>query len=118
MSEITQRREILFLYDVENNNPNGDPNDENKPRIDEENGRNLVTDVRLKRTIRDYLKDYKNQNIFVQEIVFEDGTIQDGKTRAKDFGKTKKRFLKMSWNHVLMCAFSVPPFPWIKIVLL
>ncbi len=94
MSEITQRREILFLYDVENNNPNGDPNDENKPRIDEENGRNLVTDVHLKRTIRDYLKDYKNQNIFVQEIVFEDGTIQDGKTRAKDFGKTKKEILE------------------------
>ncbi|MGC9513843.1 MAG: type I-B CRISPR-associated protein Cas7/Csh2 [Fidelibacterota bacterium] len=93
MSKITKRREILFLYDVENNNPNGDPNDENKPRIDEESGRNLVTDVRLKRTIRDYLKDYKNENIFVREIVFEDGTIQDGKTRAKDFGKNKKEIL-------------------------
>lgn len=94
MSEITKRREIVFLYDVENNNPNGDPNDENKPRIDEESGRNLVTDVRLKRTVRDYLKDYKNQNIFVREIVFENGTIQDGKTRAKDFGKAKQEILE------------------------
>ncbi|MDD3806800.1 MAG: type I-B CRISPR-associated protein Cas7/Csh2 [Candidatus Marinimicrobia bacterium] len=93
MSELTKRSEILFLYDVQNNNPNGDPNDENKPRYDEESGRNLVTDVRLKRTIRDYLKDYKNQNIFVQEIVRDDGTIQDGKSRAKDFGKTKQEIL-------------------------
>ena len=84
MSELTKRSEILFLYDVQNNNPNGDPNDENKPRYDEESGRNLVTDVRLKRTIRDYLKDYKNQNIFVQEIVLtaesdcDSGILHDG----------------------------------------
>jgi CRISPR-associated protein Csh2 len=45
MSEL-KRTEILFLYDVQNANPNGDPSDENKPRIDEETGHNIVTDVR------------------------------------------------------------------------
>jgi len=84
---ITNRSEILFLYDVTNANPNGDPVDENKPRIDEETGKNIVTDVRLKRTIRDYLKDFKQQEIFVREISDEDGSIQDAKQRAEDFLK-------------------------------
>ena len=50
---MNNRSEILFLYDVKWANPNGDPLDENKPRIDEETERCIVTDVRLKRTIRD-----------------------------------------------------------------
>lgn len=79
------RSEILFLYDIENANPNGDPNDENKPRIDEETGKNIVTDVRLKRTIRDYLFEMGN-DIFVQEKVYDsDGHIQDAKLRAADY---------------------------------
>ena len=49
---IMNRSEIIFLYDIADNNPNGDPLDSNKPRIDEETGENIVTDARLKRTIR------------------------------------------------------------------
>jgi len=97
---IKNRAEIVFLYDVKDANPNGDPLDENKPRIDEETGINIVTDVRLKRTIRDYLKDFKgydgktNKDIFVREIANEKGEIQDGKTRAKDFEENKKIVLE------------------------
>ena len=85
MSSVEKRSEILFLYDIQNANPNGDPNDENKPRIDEETGRNIVTDVRLKRTIRDYL--YENgDDIFVREVIYDNnGHIQDAKLRAKDY---------------------------------
>lgn len=79
------RSEVLFLYDVSWTNPNGDPVDENKPRIDEETGLNVVTDVRLKRTIRDYLHDYREQEIFVREIADDEGVIQDAKQRAEDF---------------------------------
>ncbi|HOM03578.1 MAG TPA: type I-B CRISPR-associated protein Cas7/Csh2 [Acetivibrio sp.] len=88
---IKNRQEILFLYDVTDANPNGDPLDENKPRIDEETGINIVTDVRLKRTVRDYLYSYKGfdgtngKDIFVREIKSEKGGIKDGKARAKDF---------------------------------
>lgn len=72
---IKNRSEILFLYDVTDANPNGDPMEENRPRIDEETGVNIVTDVRLKRTIRDYLRDFKGQSIFIQaEKVIEEGT--------------------------------------------
>ncbi len=85
MSDLKNRTEILFLYDIENANPNGDPNDENKPRIDEETGKNIVTDVRLKRTIRDYLFE-KGNDIFVQEKIYNDeGHIQDAKLRAADY---------------------------------
>ncbi|GIX41988.1 MAG: type I-B CRISPR-associated protein Cas7/Csh2 [Leptospiraceae bacterium] len=82
---IKNRREYLFLYDVSFANPNGDPNDENKPRIDEETGKNIVTDVRLKRTIRDYLYEFEGLEIFVREISDIEGKIQDAKARAKDF---------------------------------
>lgn len=86
MSEIIKNRsEILFIYDVTDANPNGDPVDENKPRIDEETGINIVTDVRLKRTIRDYLLNFKKQDILIKEIRDENGYLQDAKTRAEDF---------------------------------
>ena len=83
---IKNRSEILFLYDVTDANPNGDPVDENKPRIDEETGRNIVTDVRLKRTIRDYLHDHKGQDVFIREIRKEDGNLKTKEDRLNDFG--------------------------------
>lgn len=82
---IANRSELVFLYDLKDANPNGDPLDENKTRIDEETGINLVTDVRLKRTIRDYLYKFKKLEIFVREIEAEEGHIQDAKLRAEDF---------------------------------
>jgi len=83
---IKNRSEILFVYDVKDANPNGDPVDENKPRIDEETGINIVTDVRLKRTIRDYLYDYKGQEVFIREIRKDDGNLKTKEERLNDFG--------------------------------
>lgn len=92
--EVKNRSEILFIYDIRDGNPNGDPLDENKPRIDEETGVNLVTDVRLKRTIRDYLHNFKGQEIFVREVVYDnEGHVQDGKMRAGNFDNDPKRIL-------------------------
>ncbi|NOX36860.1 MAG: type I-B CRISPR-associated protein Cas7/Csh2 [Calditrichaeota bacterium] len=81
---LTHRHEILFIYDVKDANPNGDPIDENKPRIDEETGVNIVTDVRLKRTIRDYLFDHKNMEVFVREVKKEDGNLKTKEDRLDD----------------------------------
>ena len=86
------RSELVFLYDIADANPNGDPLDDNKPRLDEETEVNIVTDVRLKRTIRDYLHDYKNQGIFIKEIQDSDGNIQDAKQRAIDFSSTDGKY--------------------------
>jgi CRISPR-associated protein Csh2 len=81
---ITKRSELLFLYDVKDVNPNGDPLDENKPRIDEETMENLVSDVRLKRTIRDYLHDFKNLEIFIRGTRDNKGILKDKEDRMKD----------------------------------
>jgi len=53
---ITENSDFLFLYDGTLCNPNGDPDQENKPRMDYDTDTNLVTDTRVKRYIRDYLK--------------------------------------------------------------
>ena len=101
MSLVTKRSEIIFCYDIKDVNPNGDPLDSNKPRVDEETGENLVTDVRVKRTVRDFLFEYKGHNvdgekdIFVREIVYdkEKGFINDGKKRAKNFQEEADKIL-------------------------
>lgn len=93
MTTIKNRSELLFLYDITDSNPNGDPIDENKPRIDEETGINIVTDVRLKRTIRDYLHDYKDQDIFILEIRDDKGNIKTKEARLKEF-KDNEELLK------------------------
>jgi len=67
--------EILFIYDAVLCNPNGDIDEENRPRMDYETSRNLVSDVRLKRYIRDYLLG-KGYEIFVAEL--EGKTLKAG----------------------------------------
>ena len=60
MSEpIKNRYEFVILFDVENGNPNGDPDAGNMPRVDPETGYGLVTDVCLKRKIRNYVETAK-----------------------------------------------------------
>ena len=56
MTTINNRYEFVLLYDVENGNPNGDPDAGNMPRIDPETGYGIVTDVCLKRKIRNYVE--------------------------------------------------------------
>jgi len=61
MSEIIKNRyEFVLLFDVENGNPNGDPDMGNMPRVDPQTGHGIVTDVCLKRKIRDYVDMVKS----------------------------------------------------------
>jgi CRISPR-associated protein Csd2 len=68
---INNRYEFVLLYDVENGNPNGDPDAGNMPRIDPETGYGIVTDVCLKRKIRNYVElvkgDATGYRIYVKE---------------------------------------------------
>jgi CRISPR-associated protein Csh2 len=87
MKNYAKQTEILFLWDCENSNPNGDILRDNAPRYDDIAHKALVSDVRIKRTIRDDLYDRKGQEIFVRETEHESGTgINDGKTRVTDVG--------------------------------
>lgn len=111
MATIQNRSEILFLYDAKRCNPNGDPLDANRPRIDEETGRCMVTDVRLKRTIRDYLleKGYNGvenpeQDIFIREV---DGKSVTGTERAKSY-TNREEFLRKFIDVRLFGAVSAP----------
>ena len=56
MNAIKNRYEFIILFDVENGNPNGDPDAGNLPRVDPETSQGLVTDVCLKRKIRNYVE--------------------------------------------------------------
>ena len=74
MSEaIKNRYEFMILFDVENGNPNGDPDAGNLPRIDPESGYGIVTDVCLKRKIRNYVETLKEDEagyrIYIKEGV-------------------------------------------------
>ncbi|WP_347713447.1 type I-B CRISPR-associated protein Cas7/Csh2 [uncultured Fretibacterium sp.] len=72
-----QRRELLFVYSVKDANPNGDPLDNNSPRVDEDSGQILVSDVRVKRTARDqWLREGRE--------VFVDGEIKTLKSRVDE----------------------------------
>lgn len=70
---IKNRYDFVILFDVENGNPNGDPDAGNMPRIDPETGYGLVTDVCLKRKIRNYVEmvkeDEQGYGIYIKENV-------------------------------------------------
>lgn len=71
MTTLSNRYEFVLLYDVENGNPNGDPDAGNMPRIDPETGYGIVTDVCLKRKIRNYVEmvkgDAAGYRIYIKE---------------------------------------------------
>jgi CRISPR-associated protein Csd2 len=70
---IQNRYDFVILFDVENGNPNGDPDAGNMPRVDPETGHGLVTDVCLKRKIRNYVEtakeDDENYQIYIKDQV-------------------------------------------------
>ncbi|NLG73883.1 MAG: type I-C CRISPR-associated protein Cas7/Csd2 [Chloroflexi bacterium] len=72
-SPITNRYDFVLLFDVENGNPNGDPDAGNMPRIDPETGHGIVTDVCLKRKVRNYVElckqDAPGYRIYIKEGV-------------------------------------------------
>lgn len=107
---VSQRSELLFLYDCKMCNPNGDPLDANKPRIDEGTGECLVTDVRLKRTVRDYLIENgydgadPTKDIFIRD---EDGKPVTGEQRSKSY-KNKEEFVDKFIDVRLFGGVSAP----------
>src|ERR1039457_2812969 len=62
----TKRHDFVFLFDVTNGNPNGDPDAGNLPRVDAETNRGIVTDVCIKRKVRDYVQAVLKRDIFIQ----------------------------------------------------
>ena len=71
MSELKNRIDFVYIFDVQDGNPNGDPDAGNLPRVDAETGMGLVTDVCLKRKVRNYVQVAKEcaagYDIFIKE---------------------------------------------------
>ncbi len=112
MSEaIKNRYEFVVLFDVENGNPNGDPDAGNMPRVDPETGYGIVTDVCLKRKIRNYVETVKEDapgfGIYIKEGVplnrsdkrafeylgLEDGKVKEAKKADKDLDRKVRDFM-------------------------
>ena len=77
MSDLAKHSEILFLWDAKMTNPNGDMLNDNAPRYDESDRKAVVSDVRVKRTIRDDLQYRKGKTVFVNNAE----QVQSAETR-------------------------------------
>lgn len=95
---IKNRYDFVVLFDVENGNPNGDPDAGNMPRVDPETGYGIVTDVCLKRKIRNYVEtlkeDEEGYRIYIKENVplnHSDSTAIEALGIDKDLKKAKQK---------------------------
>lgn len=86
MSEIIKNRyEFVLLFDVENGNPNGDPDMGNMPRVDPQTGNGIVTDVCLKRKVRDYVDLLKSGNADYDIYVKSGAVLNNQHKKAYDY---------------------------------
>ncbi len=93
MEPIKNRYEFVMLFDVENGNPNGDPDAGNQPRIDPETGLGIVTDVCLKRKIRNYVELVKEGEPGYNILIKNDRSLNSKFTEAyesENLNKGKK----------------------------
>ena len=79
-----RRHDFVFLFDVLNGNPNGDPDAGNLPRFDPETMHGIVTDVCIKRKIRDYVAGVLNKEIFIQSELALNTLIRQASQEARD----------------------------------
>ena len=95
MAEVIKNRyEFVVLFDVENGNPNGDPDAGNLPRIDPESGYGIVTDVCLKRKIRNYVETLKEDEPGYKIYIREDVPLNRSDNTAYIELKTDEKGIK------------------------
>lgn len=118
MSEVTKRFDFVLLFDVKDGNPNGDPDAGNLPRVDAETGDGIVTDVCLKRKIRNFVQMTRGKepgyDIFIKEKAVLNTEIENV---YKDIGidadeKNKAKGEQVEKGRVAMCKkfFDVRTF--------
>ena len=102
MAELKNRFDFVYLFDIQDGNPNGDPDAGNLPRVDAETGMGLITDVCLKRKVRNYVQVAKNlsegYDIFIKEKAILNNEIDkahdDEEVRnAKDKTAAARKFM-------------------------
>lgn len=108
---VTNRHEFILYFDVTNGNPNGDPDAGNMPRLDPETNLGLVSDVALKRKVRNYVAMASDNRIYMSEgstlnLLHKEAwaAVMPGVTKAEDFKKLPKDEAKARELTAWMCA--------------
>ena len=103
MNELKNRIDFVYIFDVQDGNPNGDPDAGNLPRVDAETGMGIVTDVCIKRKVRNYVQVAKGlangYDIFVKEKAVLNNEIDN----AHDDAKVKAAQNKIAAARQYMC---------------
>ncbi|WKZ68453.1 MAG: type I-C CRISPR-associated protein Cas7/Csd2 [Melioribacteraceae bacterium] len=116
METIKNRYDFVFYFDVKDGNPNGDPDAGNLPRIDAETANGLVTDVCIKRKVRNYVQLTKEEktpyNIFIKERAVLNNLIDEAheddevSKKEKDKDKTESARMWMCKNYYDVRTFG------------
>lgn len=105
MSPLSNKFDFVFLFDVQDGNPNGDPDAGNLPRVDPETGHGITTDVCLKRKLRNYVllsrKGKEGYDIFVKEKAVLNSFIDEAHEQADV--KSKEKGEKTEAARAYMC---------------
>ena len=103
MAELNNKIDFVYIFDVQDGNPNGDPDAGNLPRVDAETGMGLVTDVCLKRKVRNYVQVAKSladgYDIFIKEKAVLNNEID----KAYDDSEVKSAKDKTAAARLFMC---------------
>lgn len=115
MGEIIKSRyDFVFIFDVQDGNPNGDPDGGNQPRVDPENGIGLVTDVCIKRKIRNYVQMIKGSqppyDIFIKERTILNNLIDNAHDQEEVKNKDKGDKTDAARNWMCQQYFDIRTF--------
>lgn len=89
MAELNNRFDFVYIFDVQDGNPNGDPDAGNLPRVDAETGMGLVTDVCLKRKVRNYVQAVKQLSDGYDIFIKEKAVLNDEIDKSHDDSEVK-----------------------------
>jgi len=111
---IQNRYDFVLLFDVKDGNPNGDPDAGNLPRIDPETGNGLVTDVCIKRKVRNYVQLVKNgteyYDIFIKEKAILNNLIDEAHEQEDVKNKEKGDKTEAARQHMCKHYYDVRTF--------
>lgn len=114
MTTIKNRYDFVFLFDVKDGNPNGDPDFDNMPRTDEETNHGLVTDVCIKRKIRNYVQLLKGlespYDIFIREGNVLNPLIEQTRNEVDKIEADEKKAVKLGRDEMCKKYFDIRTF--------
>ncbi len=114
MANLKNRYDFVYIFDVQDGNPNGDPDAGNLPRIDAETGMGLVTDVCLKRKVRNYVQVAKNcsegYDIFIKEKAVLDSLVNNTYDYSEVRNASKEDKKKVAKNLLCQNYYDIRAF--------